>query len=64
MRDTYSKKNYKCKCGANLEEFVWESELHKHTFECTKCNKIVGARSLVVRKVAQSTSIRTPTKNR
>lgn len=64
MVNKLSKRNYKCNCGAKLEEFVWENELSNYTFGCTSCAKSVGFSNIVVKKVRQTTSIRTPTKNR
>ena len=64
MKDTYGKRTYKCKCGTLAEEFVWDSEIRKYKFSCTKCAKEMGFEQLNVQKAAQSPSIRTPTKNR
>jgi hypothetical protein len=64
MKDTIGKRSYKCKCGSLEEEYVWQSELNKYKFKCTKCKKTIGIESLKVNKVPQTASIRTPTKNR
>ena len=64
MKDTIAKRIYKCKCGTSLEDYVWSSKLKEHTFECSKCGKVVGYDNLHVNKVVQSAAIRTPTKNR
>ena len=64
MKDTYGKRTYKCNCGTLAEEFVWDSEIKKYKFSCTKCAKELGFEQLNVTKAAQSAAIRTPTKNR
>ena len=64
MKDTYGKREYKCKCGSNEEQFVWESELTNYTFKCNKCNKELDIKNLKTKEVPQTAAIRTPTKNR
>lgn len=64
MKDSYGKRIYKCKCGSNEEQFVWESELAKFKFSCSKCKKEIKFVQLIINKIGQSASIRTPTKNR
>jgi hypothetical protein len=64
MKDTYCKREYKCKCGRLTEDFVWESELPKHKVRCFQCNTKIGFESLKTKEVPQTASIRTPTKNR
>lgn len=64
MKNTYCKRKYKCKCGAIQDQFVWQSELNKHTFKCEHCKKSIGIEQLKVKETIQATSIRTPTRNR
>lgn len=64
MKDTVSKRIYKCKCGTTLEEYVWSSEIREKEFECEKCGKSLGFNNIKVDKVVSIVSIRTPTKNR
>lgn len=64
MKDTFSKRTYKCKCGSIQETYAWQSDLKKHKFKCDKCSKSIGFDCLNVKEVPQTASIRTPTKNR
>ena len=64
MKDTYAKREYKCKCGRITEDYVWQSLLEFHKVQCFKCDKSLGLESLNVKEVPQTASIRTPTKNR
>lgn len=64
MKDTFCKREYKCKCGAIIEDYVWESSIKEHTTKCSNCKKKIGYNNLIVNNIAQSASIRTPTKNR
>ncbi len=64
MKDTFSKKVYKCFCGAIAEEFVWDSQLKEHEFECPSCSHGIAYPQLDVKKKVESAAIRTPTKNR
>lgn len=64
MKDTYGKRIYKCKCGSNEEQFVWESDIKKHKFKCSKCQKEITFVQLIINKTVQLTAIRTPTRNR
>lgn len=64
MINTICKREYKCKCGTLNEDYVWQSELNKHTFKCSKCHNKLGIKNLNIKKVNESASIRTPTKNR
>jgi hypothetical protein len=63
MKDTFCKREYKCKCGIIIEDYVWESSIKEHTIKC-KCNKEIGYNNLIINNVVKSASIRTPTKNR
>jgi len=63
MKDTYCKREYNCKCGAIIEDYVWQSSIKEHTIKC-KCNKEIGYNNLIINNVVKSASIRTPTKNR
>ena len=64
MKDTYAKREYKCKCGRITEDYVWQSLLEFHKVQCFKCDKLLGISNLKVKEVPQMASIRTPTKNR
>jgi hypothetical protein len=64
MKDTFSKKEYTCKCGTLNERYIWHSELKTYTFKCNKCNKELDLNNLKSKEVPQTASIRTPTKNR
>lgn len=64
MRDTIGKRQYKCKCGCIMEDYVWNSELSKHSLACFKCGTKLGVDNLKKKEAAQSAAIRTPTKNR
>ena len=64
MRNTCSKRSYKCECGTINECYVWESDLVKHKVKCNKCEKSLGYDQLNIKKTGQFISIRTPTKNR
>jgi hypothetical protein len=63
MKDTFCKREYKCKCGITIEDYVWQSSIKEHTIKC-KCNKEIGYNNLIINNVVKSASIRTPTKNR
>jgi hypothetical protein len=57
-------RNYKCKCGAELKEYVWDSDVHKAKFKCPACSGVLGFNDIKIEKTGSVTSIRTPTKNR
>jgi len=61
MANKLSPRKYKCKCGAELTEYVWDSDLHKKKFKCPTCS---GELTLVKVEKVSATAIRTPTKNR
>ena len=62
MRDTYAKRQYKCKCGRLTEDYVWQSLLEFHKLSCFKCGKELTHKNIAVK--VQVPSIRTDTKNR
>lgn len=64
MKDTYAKREYKCKCGRLTEDYVWQSELAKHKVNCFQCGKELTIDNLKAAAAVQVASIRTPTKNR
>jgi hypothetical protein len=64
MKDTFAKREYKCKCGRITEDYVWQSLLEFHKVACFKCGKLLGIESLKVKEKTQLPSIRTDTKNR
>jgi hypothetical protein len=63
MKDTFCKREYKCKCGIIIEDYVWQSSIKEHTIKC-KCKKEIGYNNLIINNVVKSASIRTQTKNR
>jgi hypothetical protein len=63
MRNKLIPRTYKCKCGAEVREYVWDSNVNKQKFKC-KCGATLGFKDIKVDKVGSLTSIRTPTKNR
>ena len=63
MKDTFGKWTYKCKCGRIGGHYAWKSELKTSKFYCV-CNKELGYNNLKIKETPQTTSIRTPTKNR
>ena len=64
MKDTYAKREYKCKCGRITTDFTWQSLLEKNVVNCFKCGKELDFKNLKTKEVPQAASIRTPTKNR
>ena len=64
MKDTFCKREYKCKCGNIQEEYVWQNELVLGKFKCNSCSSILNYVNLQKKEVPQTPSIRTPTKNR
>ena len=64
MKDTYSKKEYNCKCGTLNERYIWQSEVTTYNFKCNKCDRVLDVKQLKTKEVLQSAAIRTPTKNR
>jgi len=64
MKDTFSKKEYTCKCGTLNERYIWHSEVKTYTLKCNKCSKELDLNNLKSKEVLQTPSIRTPTKNR
>ena len=64
MKDTFGKRQYKCKCGCTMEDYVWQSELTKHKVNCFQCGKELTIDNLKAAAAVQVASIRTPTKNR
>lgn len=60
----YKKHKYRCKCGKEYNEYVWDTDIKKHKFKCIECKAIIGRTKLVIDKLISITSIRTPTKNR
>jgi len=64
MKDTFCKREYKCKCGCIMIYYVWKSELPKKNVTCSMCNTKLGVNNLKIKEIPQTASIRTPTKNR
>lgn len=57
-------RTYKCKCGATLKEYVWDSDVHKQKFKCPACSGELRFNNIKIEKTGSVTAIRTPTKNR
>ena len=64
MKDTYSKRQYLCKCERVTEDYVWKSELKDHTTRCFRCGETLDFKNLQTQEAVEATAIRTPTKNR
>lgn len=64
MKNTYKKRNYKCKCGEEISEYVWDNDIHDKKFECPSCGEELGFNQIKIKKVGTHTAIRTDTKNR
>ncbi len=64
MKDNYSKRIYKCKCGNVQEEYAWQNELKLGKFKCNSCSGKLDYSNLQKKEVNKSAAIRTPTKNR
>jgi len=64
MRNKLIPRTYKCKCGAELKEYVWDSELQEKKLECPDCSGVLTFNNIKVEKVGSVIAIRTPTKNR
>jgi hypothetical protein len=64
MKDTFSKKEYTCKCGTLNERYIWHSEVKTYTLKCNKCSKELDLNNLKSKEVPHTPSIRPPTKNR
>jgi hypothetical protein len=63
MKNKLTPRTYKCKCGAEIKEYVWDNDIHKAKFKCN-CGATLGFKDIKVEKVGSVTAIRTPTKNR
>lgn len=64
MKDNFSKRIYKCKCGNVQEEYAWQSQLKLGKFKCNSCSCKLDYGNLQKKEVNKSAAIRTPTKNR
>jgi hypothetical protein len=64
MKDSYGKREYKCKCGKLTYDYVWLSKLALHELSCFYCWKELNYKHLIKKEVPQTAAIRTPTKNR
>lgn len=64
MANKLKERKYKCNCGEELKEYVWDSDLEKHEFPCTQCHNILKNSDLVQEAKVEVQGIRTPTKNR
>ena len=64
MKDTICKREYNCQCKRITTDYVWESQIDEHKVNCFQCGKELGFKSIKIKKVPQTASIRTPTKNR
>ena len=57
-------RKYRCVCGEEVKEYVWDTDLESHNFPCTKCKNEINASNLVKEQKIEVQGIRTPTKNR
>ena len=64
MSNKFQPRKYKCKCGEELTEYVWDSEIHEKKLECPSCLSVLDFNNIKIDKVSSVTAIRTPTKNR
>ena len=64
MANSLKERKYKCKCGEEVKEYVWDNDLDKYEFPCTKCHKSLKNSDIVKEKKVEVQGIRTPTKNR
>jgi predicted SprT family Zn-dependent metalloprotease len=64
MKNKLLPRKYKCKCGKEITEYVWDSEIHDKIITCESCGDNLGFNDIKVDKVGSVTAIRTPTKNR
>jgi predicted SprT family Zn-dependent metalloprotease len=64
MANSLKERKYKCKCGEEVKEYVWDNDLDKYEFPCTQCSQKVNFSNLVKEKKVEVQGIRTPTKNR
>lgn len=62
MKDTFAKREYKCKCGRITTDFTWQSLLEKNVVNCFKCGNQLTIKNIPSK--VQVHSIRTDTKNR
>jgi len=62
MKDTFAKREYKCKCGVITEDYVWQSLLEVTKVKCFKCGNQLTIKNIPSK--VQVHSIRTDTKNR
>lgn len=63
MKNRLTPRTYKCKCGDEIKEYVWDSDVVRVKFKCS-CGSILGFKDIKIEKVGSVTAIRTPTKNR
>ena len=57
-------RKYRCVCGEEVKEYVWDTDLESHNFPCTKCKNEINVSNLVKEQKIEVQGIRTPTKNR
>jgi hypothetical protein len=57
-------RHYKCVCGEEVKEYVWDTDLESHSFPCVQCLQKVDISNLVKEEKVEVQGIRTPTKNR
>lgn len=57
-------RKYRCMCGEEVKEYVWDNELESHNFPCPKCHNNLKISDIVKEEKIQVQGIRTPTKNR
>lgn len=64
MANTLKERKYKCTCGQETKEYVWDNELDSHEFPCPQCHKNLKNCDLMQEIKVEVQGIRTPTKNR
>ena len=64
MANTLKERKFKCECGEEMKEYVWDSDLDSCEFPCKKCHKILNNSDIVREEKVEVQGIRTPTKNR
>lgn len=57
-------RKYKCECGEEVKEYIWDTDLESYSFPCIQCLQKVDISNLVKEEKVEVQGIRTPTKNR
>jgi len=67
MKSTFKKIKYSCpNCSTVQEHYIWSDQIKTTTHLCDHggCGTILLFKDIIVKKLKQLVSIRTPTKNR